>query len=209
MVQFGGHHLALNIAIYRARNVLAPALTGALPASYTEGKVTKHVLGDENDKAFALLAALDNVQHQQATIRHDVSDLLLGPGEDGKLATAVGVKVSVLSFAMLFDLISEWATILDDTHAAPRLIEIRAGLGDTFLAWNGREQHEPGRNGVSYFRIQGPNVWIVFSPQFPGGDLSMHVHTIYRDPMRAYGRRLAQESCELFRASVIPPFFCF
>jgi hypothetical protein len=59
MLQFGGHHLALNITIMGERGVLAPTLTGAQPAVYTSNGKTVRVLAEENDKAFALLAALN------------------------------------------------------------------------------------------------------------------------------------------------------
>jgi uncharacterized protein DUF3500 len=41
----------------------------------------------------------------------------------------------------------------------------------------------PGKNGTSYYRIQGPKLVIEYAPQ-PGED---HVHTIYRDPTNDYG----------------------
>jgi len=194
MVQFGGHHLALNVTMLGEHGVLAPVLTGALPASYAESGTNKRALAQENDKAFALLAALDDRQRMQAIIDHPVSTLLLGPGHDGEAIQPTGVKASSLDSGqrnMLFDLISEWAGIVNDTYAAPRLAEIRAGLDDTFFAWSGPQTHEPNRNGASYFRIQGPNLVIEFSPQEPGGDPTMHVHTIYRDPANAYGRAFA------------------
>lgn len=196
MVQFGGHHLALNVAIYRARGVLAPVLTSALLACYIEQNVSRRALGNENDKAFALFATLSDEQRRQAVINHSVSDLTLGPSEDGKLIPAVGAKASLFSSkqqSMLVDLICEWASILNKVHAAPRLVEIRAGLDDTLFAWSGPKTHEPSRNGASYFRIHGPNLLIEFSSQYPRGDLTMHVHTIYRDPLRAYGRTLYEE----------------
>ena len=37
----------------------------------------------------------------------------------------------------------------------------------------------------------GPTVAVEFAPQRPGGDLTQHVHTIYRDLPNAYGRALA------------------
>jgi hypothetical protein len=89
---------------------------------------------------------------------------------------------------MLLDLISEWAGIVNDAYAAPRMAEIKADLDDTYFAWNGPTTHAPGRNGAAYFRVQGPKLVIEFAPQEPGGDLTMHVHTIYRDPANAYGR---------------------
>lgn len=197
MIQYGSHHLALNMAMYRAQGVLSPVLTGAMPANYTEAGVAKRVLADENDKAFVLYGSFNDDQRAKATINHPVSDVVSGPGEDGKLIPAAGLKASLLNQTqqdMLYDLIAEWAGIINDAHAAPRLQEIRADLGHTYFAWSGPSTHEEGRNGASYFRIQGPNLLIEFSPQFPGGDLTMHVHTMYRDPLRSYGRTLTRES---------------
>ena len=54
MLQFGGHHLALNITIAGERGVLTPTLTGAQPALYTTGGKTVRPLGQESDKAISL-----------------------------------------------------------------------------------------------------------------------------------------------------------
>lgn len=194
MVQFGGHHLALNVTMLGEHGVLAPILTGCLPAIYTEKGKRVRALAAENDKAFALLDMLDDEQRKQAIVDHGVSVLALGPGHDGETVQPAGVKASTLNQqqrTMLFDLILEWAGIVNDAYATPRLAEIRDGLDDTYFAWSGPTTHEPDRNGASYFRIQGPRLFIEFSPQEPGGDLTMHVHTIYRDLMNAYGQALA------------------
>ena len=191
MVQFGGHHLALNITILGGHAVLAPVLTGCLPAIYTEHGRQVRTLAAENDKAFALLGSLDDVQRRRAIINHRVSELVLGPGHDGETVSPAGVKASHLDQRqrdMLFGLILEWVGILNDTHAAPRLAEVRNGLDDTWFAWSGPTTPEANRNGASYFRVQGPTLFVEFSPQQPGGDLTMHVHTIYRDPQNDYGR---------------------
>jgi hypothetical protein len=49
MLQFGGHHLALNITIAGDRGVLTPTLTGAQPALYTSNGKTVRPLGQESD----------------------------------------------------------------------------------------------------------------------------------------------------------------
>jgi Protein of unknown function (DUF3500) len=191
MVQFGGHHLALNIVMVGEHGVLAPMLTGCLPAVYTEGGHRVRALAAENDKAFALLDALDAAQLKKAIIDHPVTQLALGPGHDGETVRLVGLQASDMTEAqraMLFDLALEWAGILNDAHAAPRLAEIMSGLNETCFAWSGPLTREPDRNGASYFRVQGPKLFIEFAPQEPGGDLTMHTHTIYRDPSNAYGR---------------------
>jgi hypothetical protein len=194
MLQFGGHHLALNLTIAGEQGILTPSLTAAQPASYTlNGKVVRP-LGKENDKAFALLAALDENQRQQAILNYRVSDLVLGPGKDGKTIQPEGLKASGMNDrqkAMLLEVISEWAGIVHDSAAAARMVEIKAGLAETWFAWSGPTATEPGKNGSAYYRIQGPNLVIEYAPQRMGGDPTMHVHTIYRDPVNDYGRKTA------------------
>jgi hypothetical protein len=193
MLQFGGHHLALNITIAGEHGVLTPSLTAAQPALYTMNGKTVRPLGQENDKAFSLLAALDETQRKQAILNYRVADLVLGPGQDGKTIQPEGLKASAMNDqqrAMLLDLISEWSSIVHNSAAAARMAEIKAGIGETWFAWSGPTTATPGRSGTSYYRIQGPNLVIEYAPQPLGGDPTMHVHTIYRDPTNDYGRKV-------------------
>ncbi len=193
MLQFGGHHLALNITIAGERGVLTPSLTGAQPALYTVNGKTVRPLGQENDKAFALLAALNEAQRAQAILKYRVADLVLGPGQDGKTIQPEGLKASAMTekqHALLLDLIQEWTGIVHESAAAERMAEIKAGLGETWFAWSGSTTVSAGHNGTAYYRIQGPNLVIEYAPQGQGGDPSMHIHTIYRDPTNDYGRKL-------------------
>jgi hypothetical protein len=191
MLQFGGHHLALNVTIAGAAGVLTPSLTGAQPALYTTNGKTIRPLGQESDKAFALLIALDDAQRKQAILDYRVADLVLGPGQDGKTIQPEGLKASGMTErqrAMLLDLIGEWTRIVHDSAAAARMEEIKAGIEETWFAWSGPTTVAPGRSITSYYRIQGPRLVIEYAPQPLGGDPSMHVHTIYRDPTNDYGR---------------------
>jgi hypothetical protein len=193
MVQFGGHHLALNITIAGERGVLTPSLTGAQPALYAMNGVTIRPLGQESDKALQLLNALDEAQRKQAILTYKVADLVLGPGQDGKTIQPEGLKASAMSEqqkAMLVDLIAEWTGIAHDNSAATRMAEVKAEVNDTWFAWSGPTKAAAGRNITAYYRIQGPHLVIEYAPQPLGGDLSMHVHTIYRDPTNDYGRRV-------------------
>jgi hypothetical protein len=194
MLQFGGHHLALNVTISAERGILTPSLTGAQPALYTVNGKTVRPLGQENDKAFALLAALDENQRKQAILNYRVADLVLGPGQDGKAIQPEGLKASAMTErqrAMLVDLISEWAGIVHESAAAARMAEIKADLENTWFAWSGSTTVTPGRNGTAYYRIQGPKLVIEYAPQPLGGDPTMHIHTIYRDPTNDYGKKVA------------------
>lgn len=190
LVQFGGHHLGLNVLIAGTHGVLTPTLTGAQPAVYQSQGKTVRVLAQENDKAFALLDALDATQRKKATLTYEVRDLVLGPGHDGETIVPEGLKGSDMTApqrALLLDLMGEWAGIIQESYVQVRLTELKTGLNDSYFAWSGPLTHAPGRNGTSYYRIQGPKVVIEFSPQGVGGDPSMHVHTIYRDPTNEYG----------------------
>jgi hypothetical protein len=193
MIQFGGHHLALNITIAGEAGVLTPTLTGAQPALYTVAGRTVRPLGQESDKATLLLNALDETQKKKAILDYHVGDLVLGPGQDGKTIQPEGLKASEMTErqrAMLLDVISEWTGIVHESAAAARMAEIKTGLNDTWFAWSGPTTAAPSQNITAYYRIQGPNLVIEYAPQRLGGDLSMHVHTMYRDPTNDYGRKL-------------------
>lgn len=190
MIDVGGHHLGLNVVIAGPNGVMTPTLTGAQPAVFTASGRTVRVLAGENDKAFALLDALDAAQRKQAILTYRVGDLVFGPDHPTETIVPEGLKGSAMTTeqrAMLLDVIAEWAGIIDETYAKPRLDEIKAGLDDTWFAWSGPTTHEPGQNGSAYYRIQGPKLVIEFAPQDTNGDSTLHVHTIYRDPTNDYG----------------------
>jgi hypothetical protein len=193
MLEFGGHHLGLNIVIAGPGGTMTPTLTGAQPSVYKRGDKIVRVLAEENDTAFALLDALTEAQRKQAVLNYQVNDLILGPGQAGKQIAPEGLKASSMTDkqkAMLVNVISQWAGIVNDAYAKARMAEIDADLNQTYFAWSGPTTHEPGKNGSSYYRVQGPRLVIEFSPQGVGGDPAMHVHTIYRDPTNDYGVKL-------------------
>jgi hypothetical protein len=187
MLQFGGHHLAINLTLAGREATMAPSLPAAQPATYTFEGRTVRPLGRENDKAFALVNALNTTQRRQAILPYQVSDLVLGPPQDGKKIQPEGIRASSLTAAqqtMLLDIVREWAGIMHEGFAEPRMNEIRSTIGDTYFAWSG-----PTTNGsAAYFRIQGPTLVIEYAPQ-GGVD---HIHTIYRDPTNDYGAKFAR-----------------
>jgi len=187
MLQFGGHHLAINLTIGGSQVSMTPSLPAAQPARFTiEGREIRP-LGKENDKGFALVNALDESQRSQAILNYRVADLVLGPTQDGRTIQPEGIRASALTPAqqtMLLDLVREWAGIMTDAYAEPRMAEIRGNLPQTYFAWSG-----PITNGsAAYFRIQGPTLVIEYAPQ---GNVD-HIHTIYRDPANDYGAKFAK-----------------
>jgi Protein of unknown function (DUF3500) len=161
MLQFGGHHLALNITIAGTRGVLTPTLTGAQPASFKLDRKTVRPLGRESDSALALLQSLGETQRKQAVLTYEVSDLMLGTGQDGKKIAPEGLKASAMTEkqqAMLLNVVAEWSGILNDSSAGARMAEIKAYLNETRFASSGPVAAEPGTKIAAYYRVQGPHL---------------------------------------------------
>ena len=188
MIQFGGHHLGLNITLVGEQGTLAPSHTGAQTAIYElEGK-TVRPLGRETDKAFALISSLDQDQRKQAILGFQMRDLVLGPGRDGQVIQPEGIKASALTGKqreMLLDLVSEWTGMMQETVAKAKMDEMKKNIAETWFAWSGPTE----KGSAAYFRIQGPTVIIEYAPQRLGGDPTKHIHTIYRDPTNDYGAK--------------------
>src|SRR5712691_9461769 len=95
-IQFGGHHLAINVTVVGPTQVMTPSLPAAQPAKYTLNGQTIRPLGRENDKGFALINALTDAQQTQAILNYQVTDLVLGPGADGRVIQPEGILASAL-----------------------------------------------------------------------------------------------------------------
>lgn len=188
MIQFGGHHLAINLTLAGGQGTLAPSHTAAQPAILELEGRTVRPLGGEADKAFALLSSLDEAQRQQAILGFEIRDLVLGPGRDGQTIQPEGIKGLALTEKqreLLLALVGEWTGIMPDALAQAKLAEVKNNLAGTWFAWSGPTE----KGAAAYFRIQGPTVIIEYSPQRLGGDTTKHIHTIYRDPTNEYGAK--------------------
>jgi len=182
MVQFGGHHLGVNITVIGKHFVLTPTHTGTQPALFNRDGKEVRPLGQEADSAFKLVNALDEKQRGQAILGdRPQQELLLGPGRDGRTIEPKGVKGSALTAAqqaLLLDVIGVWVNIVEPDTAAARMAGIKDKIGETYFAWSG-----PTANGsAAYFRVQGPTVVIEYAPQ--GG--TDHIHTVIRNPEDDY-----------------------
>ncbi len=213
-VQVNGHHLGLNVTIIGHENVLAPTLTGALPSTFQRDGKTVRVLGEETDSAFALVNMLTPDQRSKAILPQLTGDLVLGPGEDGKVLAPEGLKGSEMTAQQktgLTRIMAAWIAMLDKTAADAKMADVRRHVDDTYFAWGG----ETKMGERAYFRVQGPTVLIEYGPQVnagrgnrgaaatpapplpapPPGGLARnrdpdHIHTIFRDFTNDYGRGL-------------------
>jgi hypothetical protein len=183
MVQFGGHHLGVNVTVIGKNFVLTPTHTGTQPSVFKRGDMEVRPLGRENDTAFKLMDLLNEKQRKQAIIgERPVGELLLGPGRDGKTIEPKGIKGSELTAdqqAILMDVIGAWVNIVESDAATARMTAIKEKIGDTYFAWSGPTE----KGKAAYFRVQGPTIVIEYAPQ--GG--TDHIHTVVRNPEDDYG----------------------
>jgi hypothetical protein len=205
MLQFGGHHYAINLTVDGQDNILTPSFTGIQPSEYTLDEAgdlttfepagvlpagTVRPMGDENDLAFELINALDPQQQETAILDYEVSDLVLGADENVRVLEPEGLPVSEMNpeqRALLLDVVREWVGIVNEGAAEARMSEIEGNLDETHFAWYG-----PTENGEPiYYRITNPTLHIEFSHQEqgppPGGIL--HIHSVYREPTNDYGEQ--------------------
>lgn len=191
MWQFGGHHLAVNATIAGKDITLSPSLTGGQPTSFQQNGQTIRTIGEDSDAAFKLINALDAEQQKKAIIGAQYTDLVLGPGQDGKVMQPEGIKASELSAGqqtLLLDVIYQRVNLLNDEDTAGQMAKIKASLAETYFAWSG----PTAAGSAAYYRVQGPTVIIEFSPQSMGGDATDHIHAMFRDPANEYGAAWAK-----------------
>jgi hypothetical protein len=171
LVQFGGHHLGINVTVIGKDFVLTPSLTCTQPSSFDRDGKKIRPLGVESDTAFKLMGVLNDMQRQQAILKPGVNNLVLGPGNDGKDLKPVGLKGADMTDDqrdLLVKLAAAWINILHETSAKPRMEQIKADIKDTYFGWS------------------GPTVVIEYAPQ--GG--TNHIHTVVRELGNDYGKKL-------------------
>ena len=196
MLQFGGHHLATNITFGSGSVTGAsPQFEGVEPLSFTStggifaSGTTVAPLSSEASTMLAMLTGLTTAQKATAKLTSTFSDVVLGPGSDGKFpATKSGVQCSQLSSdqqALVVAAMAPWVKDADDATGTALLNYYQTQLADTYISYAGTGNLTT--NG-DYVRIDGPNVWIEFVCQtgvvFRN---NIHYHSIYRDRARDYG----------------------
>jgi hypothetical protein len=176
-----GHHLSQNFTI--AGGTLAswtPDFYGANPAEVMDGpRKGLRVLSAEEDKAFALLHALDAQQKQSAVLQDKVpNDMMTTNQRRANPLSPEGLPAARMTPAqqkMLRDLINEYTSRMVDEIATERMRRINAaGFDKVSFAWIGADAlHEP-----HYYRVQGPTFLIELDNVQTRAN---HIHSVWRD----------------------------
>ena len=125
----------------------------------------------------------------------------------GKVALQAAARWCVsehrpVSVTELLELIGLYVGNMDDGHAAVKMAEVEAHIGDTWFAWVGGTADD----AVFYYRILSPVILIEFDHQNPVGTLMKnqagqptrdHIHTVVRTPNgNDYGKDLLRQHLE-------------
>ncbi len=176
-----GHHLSQNFTI--ASGTLAswtPDFYGANPAEVLSGsRKGLRVLAAEEDKAFALLRALNKSQREVAVLDEKVpGDMITTNARRVDPLSPNGLSAASMTASqqtLLHDLINEYTARMVEDISSERIRRISAaGFGKVAFAWIGADAlHEP-----HYYRVQGPTFLIEFDNVQSDGN---HIHSVWRD----------------------------
>jgi hypothetical protein len=189
MVQFGGHHLVRNLTYNGDKVSQTPQFVGTEPVSFPSGGATVEPLKAEATDLFGLMGSLTADQRTSAEITSGTfDDLLMGPGKDsGNFPTSEGLLVSSLNDSQrqaVMAAIKAYAGDLSTGAATKLMAKYESELDQTRLGWSNNtgptDEH-------SYFRIDGPSVWIEFINTRSMSTPDIHYHSVYRDKTDDYG----------------------
>lgn len=199
-----GHHLSLHFTLADSRVVATlPQFLGANPAQVPRDianqgpRKGQRALGEEEDRAFALLAALSPAQRQQAIFNdRPFGDIVTRNAAQLDPLAPVGVAFSTMDAAqqaLLLRIIESLASVTESSLAQQRLERVRAdGLDGIRFGWAGATE----RGQPHYWRIQGARFLIEWDNS--GGN---HVHSVWRDFDADWGRDVLGEHYRRARTS--------
>lgn len=206
--QLDGHHLGLNFTVVDEAIEVTPAFIGAQPNEVPTGPYAGwRILGEEEDKALALIGSLTGLQRERAILSETVPDeIFTGPERGDALKEFQGLMASEMTDmqrGLLHRLIEEYVHNMEPDAAEPLLARIVAdGPSTLHFAWMGGVT----AGSAFYYRIHGPSVLIEFDHTLNLARMQddvrepdvNHIHTVLRQPGQDYGadllRRHYQES---------------
>lgn len=189
ILEFTGHHYTWFYAIDSSGTPvsLTPNFVGVEPVSYTSSGSTLTPMASEHDAMLAVLSSLSTSQLASAKLSTSVSDLVVGPQNDGNYPTTQsGILVSALDSdqqALVKAAIATYAGDAKGTGQYDAYVDSTA-LGQTYIAWS---NYSDLATKGAYMRIDGPRIWIEFSVQSGVVFSANHYHTVWRDKTYDYG----------------------
>jgi hypothetical protein len=191
-INFGGHHVALNITVNGKILSMSPLFLGTDPAEVRSGKYAGwRVLSKEEDYGFLLLHSLSEIQKRKAVLNQETpKDIITHPNSSQRITGYYGLSAKELTKdqkAILQILIQEYTHNFDHAYAHVLYDKItRRGLDKIYFAWIGsQEKHQP-----HYYLINGPDFLIEYD-NYPGS--GNHIHLILREKGNDFGEDILKQ----------------
>jgi hypothetical protein len=198
---FYGHHLCLNIFLYKSQIVASPWFTGAEPNEIDSGPhAGTRIMQVEEQLGLQLMQSLSPDLQSQARIFTHMHDLAMPPGRwnkddqrhlcgayrDNRIVPYEGIPASSLTNpqkALLYAILEQYLLYLPARARALKLAQARQHENETYFCWIGGF----GDEDPFYYRIQSPIVLVEFdhhSGVFLANEepKKFHIHTLLRTP---------------------------
>ena len=150
--QFGGHHLALNMAVNGDQMVFSPFFFGTEPANFEDNGLQVLPADGVPTAAFAFMESLQPEQTALAMVKERPEEVYAGAGNDDLLPAQEGLEVGALSDEQtraLEALLLEFVGLMPEPAATRRMEELRTEFDQSTFAWNG----ENGRQHAHLFPV--------------------------------------------------------
>ncbi|KAK7905416.1 hypothetical protein LTR67_000138 [Exophiala xenobiotica] len=198
---FYGHHLCLNIFLYKTQMIASPWFTGAEPNMIDEGpyKGTR-ILEVEEELGLQLMQSLPQEQRTRAQTykemkdpampkgrwNHDDQRHLCGAYRDNRIVAYEGILVSSMTpdqKSLVNGILNQYLLYLPQKARDMKLKDIASHFDETYFSWiGGFTDSDP-----FYYRIQTPVILVEFD-HHSGVFLTnkepakFHIHTLLRTP---------------------------
>jgi hypothetical protein len=192
-----GHHLSLNFtAVTEELFGVTPTFFGANPARVPEGypMAGHRALGRETDLSYALIRGLGEAARERAIIaKTSLGNIVTEPGREDALREPRGLPLGAMDEGarnLALELVECFTHSLRQDLAAAELDRIcEAGTEEIHFAWGG-----PLEDGhANYWRLHGPISLIEYDNTQNNAN---HIHSIWHDLTRNFGRDLLREHYE-------------
>lgn len=215
-ISFYGHHLCLNIFMYRTQVIVSPFFTGAEPNIIDSGPYSgTRILHEEERLGLELMQSLPADQQAKAQTyklmkdpamehgrwNHDDQRHLCGAYRDNRIVPYEGIVVSSLTSeqkSLIRGILNQYLLYLPSRSREMHLQRCESHYDETYFSWIGGYHDED----PFYFRIQSPVILVEFdhhSGVFLTNEepAKFHIHTVLRLPNGGdYGIALRGQ-CEL------------
>lgn len=193
-INFGGHHMALNVTCRGQAVVMSPYFIGTDPSEVKSSKYAGlRILSKEEDYGFLLINALTDAQKSTAVLKQVVpKDIITHPGSSQRIDGYYGIAAGQLDAGqkeLLKILIQEYIHNFEHQKAHQLFDKIlKSGLEKVHFAWIGSLEN----NKPHYYIINGPDFLIEYDNVGFQND-GNHIHAILREKGNDFGADLLKQ----------------